>query len=77
MNRIYSYILTVEGRGEFPLDMLRYEQAYPATERDSYRITERGKRQIELAIQTTRFFTPTGGRWESFGWKVVSCEGDY
>lgn len=65
---------TVLGRGEFPLDMLRYDQCWPKREsvdviaigrtfdrrhaRDAHDITLVGLRQ------------PTAARWKSFGWEV-------
>lgn len=60
--------LTVEGAGEFPVDMLRYDAAFPHKEEDSYLIMERGKRKVSLLTQ----ITPTQARWESFGWKVIA-----
>lgn len=63
----------VEGGGVFPIDMLRYDSAWPASERDSYLIAESleqgvGRRTIEL--NTVSQTAPTFGRWESFGWKA-------
>ena len=65
---VYHY--TVEGKGSFPIDMLRYDAAYPAREEDSYQIAydERGLRKVNL----TSYFAPTPGRWESFMWRVLS-----
>jgi hypothetical protein len=61
-------VVTVEGSGQFPIDMLRYDAAFPHTEPDSYTIMETGKRSVCLLTQ----IRPTEPRWESFGWKVVS-----
>lgn len=66
---------TVEGRGSFPIDMLRYDSCWPAREgSDSFEIeasfrprSGTGKRKVRLV--GTR--EPTIGRWESFGWKVA------
>jgi hypothetical protein len=33
--KVWETIFVVEGMGEFPLDMLRYDNAFPLTERDS------------------------------------------
>jgi hypothetical protein len=59
----------VEGGGEFPLDMLRYDAAYPASESDSYRMRERGKRVVWLETKRERI---TPARWASFCWKVLN-----
>jgi hypothetical protein len=52
--------------------MLRYDACWPKEEGlDSYRLAgfEHGRRRIVL--YTDREFSPTEGRWNSFGWKVV------
>ena len=62
--------ITVEGRGLFPTDMLRYDQCAPVGPDDVAAIhpevTER--RQVKLNA-FTKYITPA--RWESFGWNVV------
>lgn len=62
----------VEGRGDFPIDMLRYDRARPATERDARKITNSF---IPGAIdkQTIRVVGErcTTKRWASFNWTVV------
>lgn len=66
---------TVEGRGSFPIDMLRYDSCWPAREgTDSFGIeaslrprSGRDKRKVTLV----GLREPTVGRWESFGWKVA------
>ena len=72
----HVFIFTVEGSGEFPIDMLRRDECFPNGEQDSYRIQEMRDRRTIYLIRTTdnRFWTPTGGRWESFGWKVTGME---
>jgi hypothetical protein len=75
---------TSPGR-EFPLDMLRYDSCVPATETDAGIIaaTLRGDHERLQAVGwtgvvTLRRFSQTkgamltSGRWESFGWRVVS-----
>lgn len=61
------YVVTVEGYGQFPIDMLRYDAAFPHTEEDSYRIMEQGKRVVNLLTQVA----PTIPRWRSFNWDVA------
>lgn len=68
---------TVEGRHDFPFDMLRYDQCWPKREaEDSSRLgywrptksTAGSTRQVTLIGLSA----PTLGRWDSFGWKVLS-----
>lgn len=67
--KVYTY--TVEGIGNFPHDMLRYDAAWPL---DSDSALSLGlnewikRRQVNLA--STR--QPTPGRWRSFGWILLS-----
>lgn len=72
-----SYI--VEGRGEFPLDMLRKDNSWPAGQADALAMNatiERGapKRRVTL-FTLERFITEK--RWESFGWRVVTPPAPY
>ena len=62
----------VDGIGDFPFDMLRYDACYPATSEDASRLSERpsGLYRIGL-IAHTSLGAPTVGRWNSFGWRVV------
>jgi hypothetical protein len=70
------YTFTVEGNGEFPYDMLRYDQCWPKSEAsDVYKMSAH---PLGNLARTTRSVTlvsikekPTVARWESFGWKVV------
>lgn len=63
----------VEGRGPFPLDMLRYDGCFPVRSEDASSI---GLREPECyeAARTIRLRTVrpklTPDRWRSFGWKV-------
>jgi hypothetical protein len=61
-------IVTVEGPGQFPIDMLRYDSAVPHKEEDSYAILEnRTHRTVNVLMEGE----PTAPRWESFNWKVI------
>lgn len=60
----YSYV--VEGSGPFPLDMLRYDESFPASELDAGIILDRGRREIMLRS----YSEPQPARWSSFGWTV-------
>jgi hypothetical protein len=57
----------VEGFGQFPIDMLRYDRAYPASEKDSGIINETGVRTVQVIMD----HEPTIQRWASFCWKVL------
>ncbi len=61
----------VSGRGNFPIDMLRYDGVYPASEKDSGIIqsmqNDGGRRTGEVE---GRGCTPA--HWESFMWRVDS-----
>jgi hypothetical protein len=59
---------TVEGRGAFPLDMLRYDNCWPSTGQDVVNMESRELRKIRLS--TVGPSSPTVGRWESFMWYV-------
>lgn len=67
----------VRGSGAFPVDMLRYDTCYPATETDSSRIIDShrarstGEREIRLRGPVS-INHPTPGRWSSFGWTLVA-----
>jgi hypothetical protein len=71
----------VEGKGVFPVDMLRYDHAYPAStdsagyivhkkysddDDDSDKTLVEVKRKVELIAPDE----PTEARWTSFGWRV-------
>ncbi len=65
----------VTGRGRFPLDMLRRDCAYPASEVDSYKIDntfdEHSNWEIKVGKRpTNRNDGFTTARWESFGCKI-------
>jgi hypothetical protein len=70
--KVYERFFVVEGSGSFPLDMLRYDSACPATEEDSaiaQQHTER--RRVALVSRRVNDNFPTEARWRSFGWNVV------
>jgi hypothetical protein len=70
----------VQGRGVFPMDMLRYDAAYPKTERDSNLIirllasSEDRVRKEPWSVRLYGHTEPTARRWESFGWQVFEVE---
>ena len=73
-----SDTFTVEGSGEFPLDMLRYDRCWPATQNDAIQINAHmGRRTVTLATgQRSTASYPTVARWESFLWRVQGRSDD-
>jgi hypothetical protein len=68
---------TVQGRGQFPADMLRYDLCWPAHQADAHSIeswtdlvSESGKPFESRRINLRGLKPPTPGRWASFGWMV-------
>lgn len=63
---------TVAGSGEFPLDMLRYDECWPVDGNAVAAMTGEGRRGVQL--RTNRRM-PTRDRWDSFSWKVTAVDG--
>lgn len=77
MHQLYETYFIVSGDGELPLDMLRYDCAFPATEEDARRAEhERGRRAVALVSRRPRDNGPNRQRWVSFGWKVEEVSED-
>jgi hypothetical protein len=60
----------VSGCGHFPIDMLRYDECWPATEQDSTQLANYHHTRI-VTLKTIYSAAPTDGRWASFGWTVI------
>jgi len=63
-------VQVVEGRGDFPVDMLRYDHAFcmtpiPHPNHPWY------QRTFRVVVAFAPRYSPTTDRWESFGWKVL------
>jgi len=78
---------TVEGKGQFPLDMLRHDRCYPVDPQDAEMIglsldtegyikPKKFKVRLGSERNARADMTPTEGRWESFLWKVVEVHRD-
>lgn len=71
---------TVRGRGEFPQDMLRYDEAEFASDEDRFDALNiertRHVRDVGLVCRGDGALhtKPTVALWESFGWKVVASD---
>ena len=67
-----TIVFEVSGKGNFPLDMLRYDQCWPRSPEDVSRILDQvcnGTKKV--SINLTSYSQPTVDRWKSFCW---SCE---
>lgn len=67
----------VRGAGEFPRDMLRYDECAFASPQDEDQAGVgyvSGKRTVSLVLTDAKrsWLKPTVARWDSFGWKVLS-----
>lgn len=75
MTKTGRKIVTVVGSGLFPIDMLRYDHAWPRSEEDSHKIDANywpdvnipQPREIELCTDADSIGGP---RWASFNWRV-------
>jgi hypothetical protein len=68
----------VEGVGDFPLDMLRHDCAYPADQESVAAImaglrwaASRKRSRETLVVRLVSHRAPTAQRWRSFGWTVT------
>jgi len=79
MTIVTETLFTVKGRGAFPIDMLRYDCAWPVTpigvelieESISGANRELGTNKWAVVLTSVRPNVPTVARWESFGCKIV------
>lgn len=69
----------VEGVGDFPLDMLRHDCAYPADQESVAAImaglrwaASRKRSRALLLVRLVSHRAPTSERWRSFGWTVTA-----
>ena len=69
----------VEGVGDFPLDMLRHDCAYPADQESVAAImaglrwaASRKRSRETLHVRLVSHRAPTSERWRTFGWTVTA-----
>lgn len=78
MTRFRMYRYTVEGAGEFPYDMLRYDESHPDQQADSLGLDthHRERRTVTLIHKTigASSWHPQEDRWKSFLWRVTGIE---
>lgn len=61
----------VEGPTPFPIDMLRYDSCWPASEYDSADLQRvRDADRISIVLATNSHSAPSVDRWRSYGWSV-------
>lgn len=75
--RRFIYDFTVEGRGDFPCDMLRYDECFPVDAASAMEIQSAVSERVRVKLRTMKVGGPTPARWESFRWKVVEQSEDY
>ena len=66
--RVYEYVVT--GMGDFPVDMLHFDQCWPATADDAAKIVEPASPAEPRSIRMRSHQRPDTDRWSSFGWAV-------
>ena len=66
-------IYTVQGKGRFPIDMLRHDQCYPMDGESAEALLTPEKAEDYRTMRQVRLAGPrcTVGRWNSFGWGIV------
>ena len=87
MARAKLTVITVQGIGNFPIDMLRYDCCFPQGSEDVGQIVysadyhlradallKKVPFKVTLVCASGRY---TPGRWSSFGWKVTRVEIDH
>lgn len=87
MAKLWSHSVTVQGRGSFPIDMLRYDCCWPRDQEAAAHLssslarwarpdTADGQEQVRSVEVTTvrslKAYPFTDARWASFGWVVDS-----
>jgi hypothetical protein len=61
----------VFGEGPFPIDMLRYDLCWPASELNATTLAATFTNRVSVhGIKLKGLKPPTPARWASFGWKV-------
>lgn len=68
------FTFVVEGRMEFPFDMLRYDGCWPEQSEDVSNLQYDRERRKPLEFRRVMLrgtSMPTVARWASFGWRVV------
>lgn len=68
-NPTKHYVYFVSGIGDFPFDMLRFDQCWPLRGYDADQLSKPKTGKVR-SIQLCSFREPTIARWSSFLWSV-------
>lgn len=68
------YTFIVEGSGNFPFDMLRYDMCWPYRGEDSAKLEHFERDHRRVTLQSCSRTPPTKARWVSFNWSVVEVK---
>lgn len=70
---------TAVGHGYFPVDMLRYDRCWPATQDAIHNMPVETYRRHSLEpaeVEMCGINNPTAERWQSFGWQIKDVRKD-
>jgi len=65
------YAFAVEGAGQFPYDMLRYDACWPSSQEDVANMCQHHEKRMVRMSGTAK---PTVARWYSFLWQVIPVD---
>ena len=72
MKNKYGWQFVVEGKGQFPTDMLRYDNCYPVIETEANKMRSHSIESYQVTLRTEKaYITPE--RWNSFLWVVIQA----
>lgn len=71
---VQGYEFVVEGKFVFPFDMLRYDRCWPAAEGQIAMLAPHRPGITPRRVTLRGLNEPTDGRWNSFGWKIISYD---
>jgi hypothetical protein len=63
----------VEGSGEFPFDMLRYDSCWPQNGDSAAFMSKHYTERRKITLESVGISTPSVNRWASFNWRVVTA----
>lgn len=73
--KCFEHLFVVIGTDRFPIDMLREDQAFPMTEKDSEKIVSCPMESMTMIFLKHRgvneYWRPQATKWQSFGWTVM------
>ena len=74
LQNVHGWIFIVQGKGHFPIDMLRYDQCFPVYEADEPKISNNTYLRERVRIEVkTNSMSITPDRWSSFGWNIIEA----